>query len=187
MESRCKEVCATCEQMLSEVYGKYAALKESFTGLSNCTPDMIWSKDLDGVYTYANSRVAYQLYRTNVANMLGKTDVELAAECKVRFGDRGFTFGEMCTGSDKVVLKEQKSMKFLERGLIDGEELVLMVNKNVKRNLVGDTVGTVGIGRDVTDHVQDLESIMDSTTDDDTRKAVKKLLDKNYYKNVDKG
>jgi len=180
-------MCSECDDMLSEVYEKYAELKSMFVSLSSCVPDMIWAKDLDGVYTYANNRVAYQLYRTTTRDMIGNTDVELASNCKEVQGSDGFTFGQMCGDSDKEVLKAQKSMKFLERGLIDGEELILMVHKNVERNIHGDVVGTVGVGRDVTHDYHQLEKIRDETTDMSSKNAIITLLSQNYYKNPDEG
>ena len=178
------EVCSRCDDMLSELHEKYAALKSMFTGLSNCVPDMVWAKDLSGRYTYANSRLAYQLYRTNVADVIGKSDVELAKVCKEKQGCENFTFGQMCGDSDKEVLRDQRSMKFLEEGCVDGERLILMVHKNIERDIHGNVIGTVGVGRDVTFEYTELQDIA-LKADVETSRRIIAVLNKNYYKNKD--
>jgi len=184
----CKnDVCSRCDEMLAEVYTKYANLKSMFNGLSNCVPDMVWAKDTKGKYTYANNMLAYKLYRTSVADVIGKTDAELAAACKKEQGCANFTFGQMCGDSDREVLREQRSMKFLEEGIIDGRHLILMVHKNVERDIQGNVVGTVGIGRDVTFEYEALKDIAHSTTDSSARDAILAVLHKNYYTNKDSG
>ena len=174
----------SCEMILSEMYNKYNTLREDFSSLSGCTPDMLWAKDLEGVYTYANSKVAWQLYRTTPSYMLGKTDHDLAAACKERQGPEKFTFGAMCADSDGIVVESERPVKFLERGLVDGKELVLMVHKNVKRHSnTGKITGTVGIGRDTTDDVHRLEKLVATTEDSKTREELKSILGEYYYPN----
>ena len=173
-----------CEVALGELYGKYYTLLEDFSSMSGCTPDMVWAKDLEGKYTYANSAVAFQLYRMIPSEMVGVCDSTLAARCKEDHGEDRFTFGAMCADSDSIVIEAGHPVKFLERGLVDGVELVLMAHKNVKRSTnTGKVIGTVGIARDVTADVHLLEELVRTTTDMNTKSKLEGLLGEFYYPN----
>lgn len=115
-------------------------------------PDMMWAKDIDGKYIYANNSILRGLfYNTDYRNVIGKNDVQLAAICKNLVGPENHTFGEICGNSDVVVLKNLKKERFLEWGLINGKDLYLEVYKAPLFDGNGTIVGTVGTGRDVTE------------------------------------
>lgn len=177
----------TCEVMLSSVHKELSELKSLLSALSTSAPDLVWAKDLDGVYIYANTRFAYKLYNTSVTDVEGNTDLKLAASCKGSQGSSNFTFGEMCANSDNVVLAAQKSTRFIEKGIIKGKLVVLEVHKNVLRNVLGETIGTVGIGRCVTEEYTMMSHLVDICTDESSVKKLKELLGKYDYPNMDTG
>ena len=128
--------------------------KESvIVALFEAVPDMVWYKDIEGRYVYANSAIKDGLLCTN--DPIGKTDVELAANAKMKYGEENHQFGESCADSDQMVLDAGTPMRFLENGNVRGKNLELHVNKNVVRDVeTGEIIGTVGTGRDVTEYVK---------------------------------
>lgn len=120
--------------------------------IGNTIPDMMWAKDLNGAYIYANDQILKGLfYNTDYRNVIGKNDIQLAAICKSIVGCENHTFGEICGNSDIVVLETLRKERFLEWGLINGKEMYLEVYKAPLFDSSGKIVGTVGTGRDITD------------------------------------
>lgn len=115
------------------------------------SPDMLWAKDLQGKYLYANNATKNGLLLDH--NPFGKTDIQLAQAAKKRYGDENHTFGEMCVNSDYITLMENQEKTFWEHGKVKGKDLHLFVKK---KPLVidGVTYGTVGSGRDITELVE---------------------------------
>ena len=115
-------------------------------------PDMMWAKDIDGKYIYANDSILRGLfYNVNYKMVIGKHDIEIANMCKNLVGYENHTFGEICGNSDLVVLENLRKERFLEWGLINGKDLYLEVYKAPLFDGNGKVVGTVGTGRDVTE------------------------------------
>jgi len=116
-------------------------------------PDMAWYKDLQGRYVYANQSIKDNLLCTD--DPIGKTDVELAMNAKMKYGEDKHTFGEKCSNSDAIVIESGKPQRFVENGKVRGKHLELEVYKNVVRDRVtGIVLGTVGTGRDITEYVE---------------------------------
>lgn len=113
-------------------------------------PDMLWFKDKDGKYIYANKAIREGLLFCN--NPIGKTDVELAMAAKKRFGNENHTFGEVCGNSDIDVLeKNHIGKKYVESGNIKGKMLHLEVNKSIVE-IDGEVLGVVGSARNITEY-----------------------------------
>lgn len=128
------------------------AYKNLVTTIGDTIPDMMWAKDLNGKYIYANQKILDGLfYGVSYKKIIGKTDVQIAKMCKEKVGNDKHTFGEICANSDIVVLETNKKGRFLECGLINGEDLYLEVYKAPLIDRDGEVVGTVGTGRDITD------------------------------------
>lgn len=126
--------------------------------------DMVWCKDLDGKYLMTNKSFREKFcYGFNDADILGKTDIELAKEFKAKVGDENHTFGEKCFNSDLVIHDVQEAIQFLESGNINGNMLKLVVNKSPIRDFKGRMFGVVGSGRDVTDWHTSLEKAIESS------------------------
>lgn len=117
-------------------------------------PDMLWFKDTEGKYLYANKAIRENLLLST--NPIGQTDVELAKQAKLVWGDREHTFGETCGNSDKDVLANNYVGKeYVESGKVRGKILHVAVNKSIVK--VSDKViGVVGSGRDITEYREEL-------------------------------
>lgn len=148
--------------------------------------DMVWCKDLDGKYLMTNKSFRDKFcYGFNDANILGKTDVELAKEFKEKVGNENHTYGELCKNSDLVVQDVQDSLQFLESGKINGTIMKLVVNKSPIRDYKGRIFGVVGSGRDVTEWHNSLESAIKSSNacfGDETRTLLLKELNRLEFK-----
>ncbi len=121
--------------------------------IADNAPDMLWSKDIDGRYLFANKAICNNLLITNDTNEpIGKTDIFFAQrQINLHKNDKNWhTFDAMCKNSDIPVLEEQKAMKFDEYGEIGGEFIYLEVHKTPLYDVEGKLIGTVGTGRDVT-------------------------------------
>ena len=117
-------------------------------------PDMLWFKDVDGKYVYANKAIRENLLLDE--NPEGKTDLELSYAAKQEYGDREHTFGEVCGDSDKDVLEnEYESKRYVESGKVKGKMLHLEVNKSIVK-VDGEIIGVVGSGRDITEYREEL-------------------------------
>lgn len=117
--------------------------------MTDTVTDLIWAKDLDDRYLFANKAIREKLLMCqNGESPLGKNDLYFAN----RERERGYkhTFGEICKNSDESVRNSRKPGKFLEDGLVRGEYLALDVHKAPMFNEMGELIGTVGAGRDVT-------------------------------------
>ena len=117
-------------------------------------PDMLWFKDTQGKYLYANKAIRENLLLST--NPIGQTDVELAKQAKLIWGDREHTFGEMCGNSDQDVLENGYIGKeYVESGKVKGKILHLAVNKSIVI-VNGKIIGVVGSGRDITLYREEL-------------------------------
>lgn len=124
--------------------------------ISKHLPDMLWAKDLDGKYLYANDSICKNLLMAEPSDVIGKTDVFFATQERNRYPDnpQWHTFGELCFNSDVVVLENMKPMIFEEYGNIKGELVYLEVNKAPLHDDKGNLIGTIGCGRDITAQIK---------------------------------
>lgn len=128
--------------------------------VANSVSDMMWAKTLDGKYLLANKSIIDGLFCG--LNPIGKTDVELSKQLKMKYGDDKHTFGDICFNSDLVVIKEKlEGGIFTEYGLVKGKVLYLQVKKTAVLNDNGDVIMTVGVGRDITAEQIALEHLKD--------------------------
>lgn len=130
-------------------------LAQLLHSLCDNVPDMIWAKDLDGHYLFANRAVAEQLLcAESTDEPLGRTDLYFAHRERERHPDNAtwHTFGELCQNSDAVTLERGAPSQFEEWGNVKGQPMVLDVRKAPFVNDQGAVVGVVGTGRDVTEH-----------------------------------
>lgn len=136
--------------LLKELYKKDVIINAMIEKL----PDMLWFKDVDGKYVYANKAIRENLLLDE--NPEGKTDLELSYAAKEVYGDREHTFGEVCGDSDKDVLNNgYESKRYVESGKVKGKMLHLEVNKSIVK-VDGEIIGVVGSGRDITEYREEL-------------------------------
>ena len=122
--------------------------------LTQNLPDMLWVKDLEGKYMYANKAICNGLLMAkDTEEPLGKNDIYFAHRERKTHSDKPnwHTFGELCSDSDQVVVDNNKPMKFEEYGNVKGEILYLEVYKAPFYDKNGNIIGTVGAGRDITE------------------------------------
>lgn len=142
-------------QLLTQEVAMYKGILHS---VSETVPDMMWCKNLDGRYVYANLAIKTGLLFD--MNPIGKTDIELAINAKRLFGDDNHTFGEVCGNSDAVVIERtqlgvfrKEDGRFLESGKVKGKKVYLEVFK-APWIVDGELKGVVGTGRDMTAYVE---------------------------------
>ncbi len=122
--------------------------------LTQHLPDMLWVKDLEGVYMYANKAICDGLLMAkNTQEPIGKGDIFFALRERELHKDKPdwHTFGELCFNSDIDVIEQDKAMKFEEYGNVKGKLMYLEVYKAPFYDKDGKIIGTVGAGRDITE------------------------------------
>ena len=123
----------------------------------NKSPDMAWIKDLSGVYIKTNEAINNGLLFDD--NPIGKDDIYLSDNARLKFGEYNHTFGAKCANSDVVVREKvlngtftMLDGRFLESGMVKGKMMYLEVFK-YPFYVKGELIGIAGIGRDMTDYV----------------------------------
>lgn len=136
---------------------KLSDLKENNSDLlellTQHIPDMLWAKDTNGNYLYANKTICEGLLMAkDTQEPIGKNDVFFALREREAHKDKPdwHTFGELCFNSDIDVIEQNKAMRFEEYGNVKGEMLYLEVYKAPFYDEEGNIIGTVGSGRDIT-------------------------------------
>jgi PAS domain S-box-containing protein len=121
--------------------------------LTQNLPDMLWVKEVNGNYLYANQAICEGLLMAkDTDEPIGKNDIFFAMRERDAHSDNPdwHTFGELCFNSDLVVIENNKPMKFEEFGNVKGKLLYLEVYKAPFYDKEGNIIGTVGAGRDIT-------------------------------------
>jgi PAS domain-containing protein len=155
--------------------------------IGNALPDMMWAKDLEGKYIWANQKIIDGLlFSETLENTVGRTDVEMATARINAIGADKHTFGIVCGNSDLVILDTEQPERFLEFGLVTGKPLYLEVHKDVLRNVQGDVIGTVGTGRDITAEYLGMKDISEKLSEknvnlDDIKDEINKLIHKYFF------
>ncbi len=140
------------EIALQESETRYQEMYRMMRLMANTVPDMIWAKDLDNRYIFANKAIRDKLLMCkNGESPIGKQDMYFAT--RERREGHNHTFGEICIDSDEIVKNNRQLGRFLEDGLVRGEYLALDVHKAPLFNDSGKLIGTVGAGRDVTNDI----------------------------------
>jgi PAS domain S-box-containing protein len=125
-------------------------------------PDMIWAKDVDKKYLFANKAICEQLLNArDTEEPLGKDDLFFAERERVSHpgNPEWHTFGEICLDSDAIVLNSREAGRFDEYGNVHGEFLYLDVHKAPFWDDAGKLIGTVGSARNVTKDRKTEESL----------------------------
>jgi len=120
-------------------------------------PDMIWAKDLEKRFIFANKAICKHLLNaTDSQEPIGKTDLFFAERERSLFPDNPewHTFGEICRDSDQITMEAGIPMQFDEFGNVKGQFLFLDVHKAPFIDEEGKMIGTVGSGRDITEQKQ---------------------------------
>lgn len=121
--------------------------------ISKHLPDMLWAKDLEGRYLYANDSICNNLLMANPEEVIGKDDFYFTAKQKHPDNIKEHNFGELCFKSDCIVLEQMKPMIFEEYGNIKNEPVYLEVHKAPLHDTNGKLIGTIGSGRNITTQI----------------------------------
>ncbi|MBL7105401.1 MAG: PocR ligand-binding domain-containing protein [Bacteroidales bacterium] len=138
---------------LRESESKYKHLYSMVRLMCDNFPDLIWTKDLESKFIFANKACCEKLLNAkNTDEPIGKTDMFFAEREKKSHPDNPdyHTFGETCRDSDLVVLKTKKAQRSDESGNIKGKFVFLDVYKAPFKDEKGNLIGTVGCAREVT-------------------------------------
>jgi PAS domain S-box-containing protein len=152
-------------QELKNSEQNYKNLQLLFRNVADIVPDMIWAKDIDKKYIFANHSVCQNLLGAVDTNEpIGKDDMFFADRLRNSHPENPYwhTFGEGCADSDTTTIDSGVTCQFDEFGYVNGKFLYLDVIKTPIRNEKGEVTGVVGTARDVTEsrkaHMRLLES-----------------------------
>lgn len=152
-------------QELKNSEQNYKNLQLLFRNMADIVPDMIWAKDIDKKYIFANHSVCQNLLGAVDTNEpIGKDDMFFADRLRNSHPENPYwhTFGEGCADSDTTTIDSGITCQFDEFGYVNGKFLYLDVIKTPIRNEKGEVTGVVGTARDVTEsrkaHLRLLES-----------------------------
>ncbi len=142
------------EDALKERESKYRELYRMVRLMCDNSPDMIWAKDLEGRFIFANKAICENLLcARDTEEPVGKTDMYFAERQRREHPENPawHTFGEVCIDSDAVILEERVPRRFNEFGNVRGKFLYLDVYKAPMLDEQGTMIGVVGSARDVTE------------------------------------
>jgi PAS domain S-box-containing protein len=128
---------------------KYRRLHTTMRLLADNIPDLIWSKDLEGRYTFANQALCDKVLKCHHPNeAIGKTDQYFSQ----REGKAGYEhiFGQNSLASDQRVQQQLNPERYFEEGLVRNQRLILDIYKAPYWDDRGNLIGTVACARDVT-------------------------------------
>jgi PAS domain S-box-containing protein len=140
------------EQHSREEYRKLSAMLRL---LCDNVPDMIWAKDLQKRYIFANKAVCRDLLNAvDTDEPIGKTDLFFARRERESHPEdpEWHSFGEICRDTDQITMDAGESRQFDEYGNIQGEFQFLDVRKAPFLDEQGKMIGTVGSARSVTEY-----------------------------------
>ncbi len=141
------------EVALRQSREKYQSLWKMLRLMCDNVPDMIWAKDLEKRYIFANKAVCRKLLNAaDTDEPIGKTDMFFAGRERKRHphDPQWHTFGEVCGDSDAITMEAGIPRQFHEYGNVQGKFLFLDVYKAPFLDENGKMIGTVGSARDVT-------------------------------------
>ncbi len=160
------------ERALRESEASYRSVYSLMRLVCDNVPDLIWTKDLEGRFTFVNRAMVDKLLcAPDTDDPIGRTDMYYAQQRRAEMQDdpQWFTFGEVCVNSDEVINSIKQPKTFDEFGNVRGKFLFLDVYKAPFLDDQGHMMGTVGCGRDVTrerrletERQEALEALQDS-------------------------
>lgn len=150
ISKKCEKVHNKLDEDIKALTNEVELYRGMVHAIAEAIPDMLWFKDTNGVYIYANQAIKDGLLLDQHPE--GKTDIMLAKAAKAKYGDKNHQFGEKCANSDEIVLNTLEKQKFFESGKVKGKMLYLEVYK-APFYINGNLLGVIGTGRDMTDYV----------------------------------
>ena len=146
---------------------KYNLPTDFLNLISEHSPDMLWAKDIEGKYLFANKKICEKLLMVESSQeVIGKTDIHFALKERAKYPENPewHTFGELCFDSDEQVLQKLQEMRFEEYGNIEGKLVYFDVHKAPFYNEDGNLIGVIGSARDITKNKEHELALEDSKT-----------------------
>lgn len=132
---------------------EYRDKSEMFRLLADNMPELLWAKDKDNKYIFANKALCETLLHANDTNEpIGKTDLFFAERENQRNSHTPdwHTFGRNKHENDELVISTMKPNHVYEYGNVNGKFLFLDVWKTPIIDQNGNVTGVVGSARDIT-------------------------------------
>lgn len=142
------------EGLLKESQQKYQKISDMLRLMCDNVPDMIWAKDFENRYIFANKAICRHLLNAaDTDEPIGKTDIFFEERERNRFPENPdwHNFGKICRDSDAITIEKGVPYHFNEYGNVKGKFLFLSVHKAPFFNEQGKIIGTVGSAQDITE------------------------------------
>lgn len=128
------------------------AKRDLTTELLNCTPDIIYFKDLDGKYVAVSNSFAIYLNSAR-SEIIGKSDFDFLPRVQAEL---------LLLEDNKIIETEEPLKDKIERGTgPGGSEIWLSVTKSPWKNSAGEIIGIIGICREVTERIEIEKHVLD--------------------------
>ena len=142
------------EEALRASQGQSQRLATMLRLICDNVPDMIWVKDLDHRYIFANAALCEKLLNSeNTEEPLGKTfDYFVQRERESHPDDPEWhTYGQFSQDIDHHTIGRDEPTVFEESGNVRGNFIYLEVHQARFIDAQGELIGTVGCARDITE------------------------------------
>ncbi|OQX77721.1 MAG: hypothetical protein B6D61_06735 [Bacteroidetes bacterium 4484_249] len=173
-KKRIEEELLKAKNIAEESEQKYRSMYDMFRLMSDNSPDMFWAKDLVRKFIFVNKSICDSLlFAKDTNEPIGKNEMYFVEREQKAHPENNqwFTFGEKCSDSDGIVMKNKKAQRFDEYGNVRGKFLFLDVYKAPLWDHNGKMIGTVGSARIVTKQKEIEKKLKES----------RKLLEKAQY------
>ena len=142
--------------------------------MTNASDVLMWRKDEDGRYIYANKRMCTSFLGLSpdcTYDVEGMTDEDLLDIFQLRTG-KTHTFKDTCSLTDYVVREQKAHCRFLEFGSIGDVPILLYVNKTpIYEN--GEFLGTVGMALDSSSRAAEIKEKMEQKIKEGSKEVIK--------------
>ncbi len=143
-----KESILRLEILMEELDAKDAEAKSHEKLLQIAVDDVataIWGKNLLGHFVFLNETCAAKILKTTVSDAMALTDEDFEHDA----------LAGPCMASDKVVIETGKTHRQIEYARYDDGHFLYIDSTKSPWIVNGETIGTVGFGRDVSKFVPD--------------------------------
>lgn len=139
----------TVQQRTAELATEHARLRI----LLETIPDLVWLKDLDGVYLLCNP-VVERVYNMKEKQIVGKTDYDLVDKQRA----------DLYREQDRKALEADKPINYevWVEFADDGRRVLVETTKVPMHDVRGKLVGVLGIARDITQRTQSEQAVRES-------------------------
>lgn len=120
-------------------------------------PDMFWTKDEYGRYTYTNEATNNELLLSTGNEVLNRTTHEVAEDLRRR--GMKYTLSENCDNTDDLTKRRKRPTLTYEYGTVGDKFFAMRVIKAPIIDTDNSTVGIIGIARNITRHIETYNKI----------------------------